>query len=164
MDTMITNFAPRSPHKLLIFCHDGTLHEFSIAASVTKANDQIVSASVDDPDDAFVGFTYVPPNEALDEAWGVPPTRMIGCERMMKDANNERWREFSWNVLLQCVIIFFSLISRVVGSISKLAGSSFAAVQANTFNDNSTTLYSQWSWYHHCPFAVILIQPEKEIY
>ena len=66
-------------------------------------------------------------------------------------------------VFLQCVIIFFSLISRVTGSISKLAGSSFAAVQANTLNDSSTTLYSQWSWYHHCPLAVILIQPEKEI-
>ena len=38
------------------------------SASVTKANDQIVSASVDDPDDAFVGFTYVPPNEVLEEA------------------------------------------------------------------------------------------------
>jgi len=39
-----------------------------VPASVTKVNDnQIVSASVDDPDDAFVGFTYVPPCE-LDES------------------------------------------------------------------------------------------------
>jgi len=37
-----------------------------VPASVTKVNDsQIVSASVDDPDDAFVGFTYVPPDQEL---------------------------------------------------------------------------------------------------
>ena len=37
-----------------------------VPASVTKANEsQIVSASVDDPDDAFVGFTYVPPDQEL---------------------------------------------------------------------------------------------------
>jgi len=37
-----------------------------VPASVTKSADsQIVSASVDDPDDAFVGFTYVPPTQDL---------------------------------------------------------------------------------------------------
>jgi len=36
-----------------------------VPASVTKvhANNMIVSASVDDPDDAFVGFTYAPPSD-----------------------------------------------------------------------------------------------------
>lgn len=35
-----------------------------VPASVTKVNEnQMVSASVDDPDDAFVGFTYVPPSD-----------------------------------------------------------------------------------------------------
>jgi serine/threonine protein kinase len=38
-----------------------------VPASVTKVGDgQIVSASVDEPDDAFVGFTYVPPNALAD--------------------------------------------------------------------------------------------------
>ena len=37
-----------------------------ITGSVGKSADSnFVSASVDDPDDAFVGFTYVPPPEDL---------------------------------------------------------------------------------------------------
>ncbi|XP_047125649.1 serine/threonine-protein kinase Sgk1 isoform X1 [Hydra vulgaris] len=38
-----------------------------VPASVSKVGSQMVSASVDDPDDAFLGFTYVPPAENLQE-------------------------------------------------------------------------------------------------
>ena len=41
---------------------------FQSSGSVGKSADSaFLSASVDDPDDAFVGFTYVPPTEDLHE-------------------------------------------------------------------------------------------------
>ena len=41
---------------------------FQSLGSVGKSADSaFLSASVDDPDDAFVGFTYVPPTEDLHE-------------------------------------------------------------------------------------------------
>jgi len=39
-----------------------------VPASVTKADgSHAISASVDETDDAFVGFTYVPPSDDLQE-------------------------------------------------------------------------------------------------
>jgi len=39
----------------------------SFLASVTKAGSQVISASVDETNDEFVGFTYVPPSDDLHE-------------------------------------------------------------------------------------------------
>ena len=39
----------------------------SIGSVGKSADSAFLSASVDDPDDAFVGFTYVPPTEELHE-------------------------------------------------------------------------------------------------
>ena len=40
---------------------------YSLTESLKKQADHQISASVGDPDDAFVGFTYVPPTDELQE-------------------------------------------------------------------------------------------------
>lgn len=43
---------------------------YLLAGSVGKSADSaFLSASVDDPDDAFVGFTYVPPTDEIIHEW-----------------------------------------------------------------------------------------------
>lgn len=50
--------------KRFYYKSDSVVHFLDFTGSVGKSADSaFLSASVDDPDDAFVGFTYVPPTD-----------------------------------------------------------------------------------------------------